>query len=248
MAGCSAASLPVENHRARPLSRSLFVVHIRFSPSPCTAHMHTLRTESACFEASLCTEGAHEKVYTRQGSGTRRSGGHCTGAASCCTFSRGVRRQRRGFSREIFPHARSRTEDTQNSCLPVFFPTFFPALVARLAFFGRANVILIARLSALLCEFARHFFVSFRAELLIQKPGGSTSLVEFPVSHPPPPFNRTAVFARGETKISPLPLSVPTATLLVLSPSVVSRRRVCVAAGSRRNDADAWTSRVDRTV
>lgn len=46
-----------------------------------------------------------------------------------------------------------------------FFPSFFLSL--RFAFFGRANVILIARLSALLCEFARHFFISFHGKLLM---------------------------------------------------------------------------------
>lgn len=49
-------------------------------------------------------------------------------------------------------------------------------LVARFAFFARANVILIARLSALLCEFARHFFLSFHAKLLLPRPEGTPNL------------------------------------------------------------------------
>lgn len=52
-------------------------------------------------------------------------------------------------------------------------PPFFFWL--RFAFFGRANVILIARLSALLCEFARHFFISFPREIADAEEGETSS-------------------------------------------------------------------------
>ena len=92
-------------------------------------------------------------------------------------------------------------------------------LVGRFAFFGRANVILIARLSALLCEFARHFFVSFHAKLLMPRPEGTprcpAPLVELLVFRSLPTFSRAsfaASLASGETKIPP-PCPVADSTL-----------------------------------
>lgn len=77
-------------------------------------------------------------------------------------------------------------------------------LVARFAFFARANVILIARLSALLCEFARHFFLSFHAKLLLPRPEGtpnlSSSFSFLSLSLHLLSRGRTRL-ARGETKI-----------------------------------------------
>lgn len=56
----------------------------------------------------------------------------------------------------------------------VFLSPFF-FFWLRFAFFGRANVILIARLSALLCEFARHFFISFPREIADAEEGETSS-------------------------------------------------------------------------
>lgn len=56
------------------------------------------------------------------------------------------------------------------------FRLFFLFFVGwRFAFFGRANVILIARLSALLCEFARHFFHLVPREIADAVEGKKTS-------------------------------------------------------------------------
>lgn len=56
-----------------------------------------------------------------------------------------------------------------------FFSPLFFFFWLRFAFFGRANVILIARLSVLLCEFARHFFISFPREIADAEEGETSS-------------------------------------------------------------------------
>lgn len=71
----------------------------------------------------------------------------------------------------------------------VSFSPFFLFALFRFPSFGRVNVILIARLSALLCEFARHFFLSFCVTFEIT--GGNLPRV-YPflvVSRPPSPFS-----------------------------------------------------------
>lgn len=99
------------------------------------------------------------------------------GVATCYTFSRGgatVERrwfpQRRNFSTRA-PKWPSRGMGRE---ILVFLSPFF-FFWLRFAFFGRANVILIARLSALLCEFARHFFISFPREIADAEEGETSS-------------------------------------------------------------------------
>lgn len=108
-------------------------------------------------------------------------------------------------------------------------------LVARFAFFARANVILIARLSALLCEFARHFFLSFHAKLLLPRPEGTPNLSSsFSFLSLPLPLLGEFVpgWPGAKRKFSPVLLFVVDSTLLGLSPTVVSCVGVCFIIGS----------------
>lgn len=73
----------------------------------------------------------------------------------------------------------------------------------RFAFFGRANVILIARLSALLCEFARHFFHLVPREIADAVEGKKTSSS----------FSST-LLSRAKRKFSPPSPFVPHSALI----------------------------------
>lgn len=137
------------------------------------------------------------------------------------------RRNEGGFRKEeIFqralPSDRRRGEDgTRNS------PFFLPFLVTLwFAFFGRANVILIARLSALLCEFARHFFISFPRE--IADVGAEEGGKPRRVSGPSAPSPRVRVRTAGETKILP-PLHLFPICSVLIPRCLVYRRRLFLA-------------------
>lgn len=114
----------------------------------------------------------------------------------------------------------------------VFLSPFF-FFWLRFAFFGRANVILIARLSVLLCEFARHFFISFPREIADAEEGETSSSFW--------PLSRASLY--GETKILPTHLfpicSCVDSTLLALSPTVVSSAGgVCFIIGAHGQEMD----------
>lgn len=96
----------------------------------------------------------------------------------------------------------------------------------RFAFFGRANVILIARLSALLCEFARHFFISFPRE--IADVGAEEGGKPRRVSGPSAPSPRVRVRTAGETKILP-PLHLFPICSVLIPRCLVYRRRLFLA-------------------
>lgn len=84
------------------------------------------------------------------------------------------------------------------------FRLFFLFFVGwRFAFFGRANVILIARLSALLCEFARHFFHLVPREIADAVEGKKTSSS----------FSST-LLSRAKRKFSPPSPFVPHSALI----------------------------------
>lgn len=106
-------------------------------------------------------------------------------------------------------------------------PFFLPFLVTLwFAFFGRANVILIARLSALLCEFARHFFISFPRE--IADVGAEEGGKPRRVSGPSAPSPRVRVRTAGETKILP-PLHLFPICSVLIPRCLVYRRRLFLA-------------------
>lgn len=114
---------------------------------------------------------------------------------------------------------------------------FFYSALFRFPPFGRANVILIARLSALLCEFARHFFVSLRSALLPKLP--SAIYFEFSVSHPLP--LRHSVLFSGDGNFSRFPFVGNRYHRRFLACRFVSGRTTKRAVRFLRNaDAEAW--------
>lgn len=153
LAGCLAASLPVENrptpiHSSSSPSLSLFLLlFVRI-------YAYDSCLENAWF-GGVCVRFAEKKGGGVLHVLARRGGG---GFRKEEIFQRALPSDRRRGGR--MGH-----EILVSLFFLFFFPSFFLSL--RFAFFGRANVILIARLSALLCEFARHFFISFHGKLLM---------------------------------------------------------------------------------